>query len=159
MVQRIIVEGADQQGKSTLCKFLSDKLGFNVVHFGKPSEDFDYIKDYLVPPKTICDRSFLSEVVYSKIIGRHCLAPQTLLCNILEKQNTLVILLDRGDDFVFDSTRKEDYTEKEIRATISWYRLVFNQIEIRNKMKLNPNSPLYNSIIEQIVIDIQNGNL
>ena len=42
----IIIEGAEQQGKSTFCKKLVDRLGLEVVHFGPPTKDFDFFGGY-----------------------------------------------------------------------------------------------------------------
>lgn len=155
MIKRIIIEGADQQGKTTLCNLLQEKLGWNVLHFGKPFEGFDFVKDYLLPKDTISDRNFLSEVVYSKVQGRISRAQPTLLCNLM--QDTLLILLDREDDFVFDGERSEAYSQEDIEKAIRFYRDEFKELKME-KMRLNPNCPDY-PIHVQSIIDLANGSI
>jgi thymidylate kinase len=155
MIKRIIIEGADQQGKTTLCNVLQDKLGWDIRHFGKPFDGFDFVKDYLLPKDTISDRNFLSEVVYSKVQDRVSRAQPTLLCNLM--QDTLLILLDREDDFVFDGERSEAYSQEDIEKAISIYRTAFKKLTI-NKIKLNPNSEVYDSRVQSIIESI-NGSI
>lgn len=157
MIKRIIIEGADQQGKSTLCKILQKELNWDVVHFGKPSEDFDFIKGYMIPENTISDRNFMSEIVYSKVVGRQSRAAMTLLSNVFKHNDTLLILLDRENDFIFDESRKEDYNKFEIMDAILIYREEFKKLNME-KMKLNPNSPDYLTKVQSI-IDLINEDI
>jgi thymidylate kinase len=157
MIKRIIIEGADQQGKSTLCALLHEKLGWNIVHYGKPKEGFNYILDYLLPENTISDRNFLSEVVYSKVKNRLSKARPMLLSNLFTRDKTLLILLDREHDFIFDNTRHEEYSYRNIQKAISIYRDVYNNVNM-DKVKLNPNSCLYDSQVQSI-IDKINGSI
>ncbi len=156
MIKRIIVEGADQQGKTTLCQHLCKQLGWPIIHFGKPTEDFDFLKDYFTPDNTICDRSFLSEVVYSKINNRPSLAPHHALQTIM-KGDTLLILMDRQDYFYFDDMRHEEYSKMQIINAINIYREEYEKIFL-DKVLLNANSFFYNEEVQQI-IDRINGNL
>jgi thymidylate kinase len=158
MIERIIVEGADQQGKSTLCKLLAEQLGWKVKHYGKPSPDFDYVRDYLVPPKTICDRSFPSEIVYSRVNDVKSRCSINLLSNIMRHQNCLLIILDRNSDFVFDSSRHEDYTESQITRALVLYRALFKQIDMQ-KVIINPNDILHETYINNLIKGIKDGSL
>jgi hypothetical protein len=150
MIKRIIIEGADQQGKTTLREILAEKLGWNVMHFGKPREDFDYIRDYRLPVHTISDRNFLSEVVYSRIDNRKSKAASTLLCNVHRNDDTLLILMDREKDFVFDSSREEAYDEAQIKLAVYYYRQEFDKLNIK-KLRLNPNCPAFESHVQSII--------
>lgn len=117
----IIVEGADQQGKSTLCAALSQKLGWSIQHFGKPGNDFDFKDDYLLKPGTISDRNFISEMVYSKVNGEPSRIEdlQYLISNF--KDDVLIVYVDRFDSFEFDD-RPEQYTEAQIIEAREHYR-------------------------------------
>jgi thymidylate kinase len=64
------------------------------VHFVKPSSNFDFYNNYKIhfvnDRNEILDRSFLSEVVYSKVLGRECMIDDDTLNELLEiakKQN------------------------------------------------------------------------
>lgn len=150
MIKRIIIEGADQQGKTTLCNLLQEKLGWDVMHFGKPFEGFDFIKDYKLPEHTISDRNFLSEVVYSRVNNKKSRAASILLCNMFKRDDTLLILLDRDKDYVFDGSREEAYDEASIKLAIYYYREEFNKLTL-NKVRLNPNGANYDLHIQSII--------
>ena len=77
----IIVEGAEQQGKSTFCDKLSKRLGVEIIHmhrgYGFVDGKFDYLTGYFYdidrrPGPFIYDRSYVSELAYGKVfqIGR-----------------------------------------------------------------------------------------
>lgn len=147
---RIIVEGADQQGKSTLCKILAEKLGWDIIHYGKPDEDFNFIDDYIIPDMTISDRNFLSEVVYSKVNGRKSRTSTTLMSNIFRSNGALLILLDREESFKFDYTRPEEYSDEKVNQAIQYYREEFKHVNME-KMRLNPNSEDFDIHVKAII--------
>lgn len=75
----IIVEGAEQQGKSTICRLLNERLNIPIIHMNKNygfiNGKFDYIESYFVDIKdnkqVIFDRHYLSEIVYGKYFNRN----------------------------------------------------------------------------------------
>lgn len=158
MYKRIIIEGADQQGKSTLCQMLAMRLGWKVIHFNMPNSKFDFFNGYFVGENTICDRSFLSEIVYSKIRGAIPRVQSFHICNRLSKENTLIILMDREDSFVFDNYRKEEYSEEAIKKAIDLYKSEFTKLPME-KLHLNPNSDDYTTRVENLIKLIKDGNI
>lgn len=138
MIKRIIVEGADQQGKSTLCKFLAAQLGWKVVHFAKPDENFDFVKGYMLDDNTISDRNFVSELVYSRVNDKKSRAQRELLANLFRTSDTLLIMVDRRSEFVFDAKRHEDYTEEQISKARMYYAYEYDMIRM-HKVTFNPN--------------------
>lgn len=153
MIKRIIVEGADQQGKTTLCRILSDRLGWEVKHFGKPANDFNFIADYVIPENTISDRNFLSEVIYSRINNSKCRAQFMLLNNIFKNNDTLLILCDREGYFVFDTKRYEDYSYEAIQMAINLYRQTYELVSF-DKLIVNPNHDNFAGTVEHIIAQI-----
>ena len=117
----IIVEGADQQGKSTLCAALSQKLGWSIQHFGNPDDDFDFKDDYLLRPGTISDRNFISEMVYSKVKGEPSRIKDLQYLISKFKDDVLIVYVDRFDRFEFEN-RSEQYTEAQILEAREHYR-------------------------------------
>lgn len=135
MILRVIVEGADQQGKTTFCKKLSEKLGWEIKHFGKPDDCFDFYADYLTEPNTISDRNYLSEIVYSNFNNRMCKIQKIeRLERLLQRHSTIVIVLSRDDSFKFDNKRYEDYVENDIRKAIVYYKELYNTIGLEKYM-------------------------
>lgn len=157
MIKRIIIEGADQQGKTTLCNQLAKQLEWDVIHYRKPDESFNFTSGYKLPIYTISDRNFLSEIVYSKITDRPSRASMELQSNVHRHDETLLIMLDREDDFKFDSNRHEDYNLNQIIKARLVYRDEFKKLNME-KMKLNPNSPHYFEQVQSI-INLANGNI
>jgi deoxyadenosine/deoxycytidine kinase len=150
MIRRIIIEGADQQGKTTLCNALAKELGWDIVHFGKPAAEFDFLRGYNISEKTISDRSFLSEVVYSRINDRVSRAQPVFLCNKFRISDTLLIMMDREDSFIFDEDRHEDYEKDQIMMAISLYRAEFKKLNME-KMILNPNCESFDGQVKSII--------
>lgn len=151
MIKRIIVEGADQQGKTTLCNLLKEKLGYDVVHYGKPADDFDFHVDYFLQDNTISDRNFLSEIVYSRINNRESRikGPEKLEQDFIDSE-TVLILMDRGPHFEFDNTRHEDYSQYDIAKAIGIYREEFKKLKLR-KFQLNTNCNCFESNVDMLL--------
>lgn len=101
---KILIEGPDRVGKSTLIDKM--KVGFkgtNVLHFCAPSENFDFDGNYRIHFESdvnqILDRSFVSEVVYSKALGRTCRVRNVdELIGSLVKNDVLVFIMVAAND-------------------------------------------------------------
>lgn len=130
MIKRIIIEGADQQGKTTLCKFLSKELEWPIVHFGKPPYNFNFLTDYVVPVNTISDRNFLSEVVYRKMQGMQPRVDLARMDYLFNDKSTVLILVDREEHFKFDTERHEDFTLEQIEKAREIYREEFRGLRM-----------------------------
>ena len=64
---RVIIEGADGAGKSTLAKALGEHYGLRVIHLkGSDPMDYTFCHELYRMDNVIFDRSFWSEKVYSK---------------------------------------------------------------------------------------------
>lgn len=64
---RLIIEGADGAGKSTLAKALGEHYGLRVIHLkGTDPMDYEFCHQLYRMNNVIFDRSFFSEKVYSK---------------------------------------------------------------------------------------------
>ena len=130
----IIVDGAEQQGKSTLCQKLGRALNYPVHHFGPPPEGFDFFDDYFLPIQkeskpVIFDRSYTSELVYGRYFDR---------CHIdLDRQFDIEVrLMEMGYIFVLSElsipwiNREETVNKKQNKEIKKLYREVYNTISI-----------------------------
>ena len=69
--KRIIIEGCDGTGKTTLCKQLAQKYDFDIVHItSKDPNDFDFYKQTMRKSNVVYDRHFLGEMIYPKVYNR-----------------------------------------------------------------------------------------
>jgi thymidylate kinase len=137
MINNIIVEGADQQGKTTVCNMIAEFTGWPIKHFGPPSDDFNFHSDYLLDKHVIADRNFLSEMVYSHFrdTESRVVRPE-LLQDKMISQGYLLILCDRQGDFVHQA-REEKFTRTEIYRARRMYRRLYFDIKLARIM-INP---------------------
>jgi DNA mismatch endonuclease (patch repair protein) len=118
-ISNILIEGADQQGKTQLCGELQKNVNnLSYVHNGLPLKNifrfFTYLKYFaqLFMNRKLIDRSFLSEFLYRPILRNKKVSNLFLFIfkRWMKINKTLLILCCRinflRDDFVF-SKRKE----------------------------------------------------
>ena len=73
---RIMIEGTDRTGKTTLAKALVEAFGLNYIHCSKPKTD-DPFQEYMemlinTTQSTVFDRSYLGEFAYSNLWRGGC---------------------------------------------------------------------------------------
>ena len=70
----IILEGCDGVGKSTLAEVIAHRVGADVVHLTRhsPCDVKSCMSRIVSAVPYVMDRSYISEVVYSKVFGRTC---------------------------------------------------------------------------------------
>ena len=130
----IIIDGAEQQGKSTLCKKLASILNYPVVHFPPPPDDFDFFDDYFkaineCKSPIIFDRSYTSELVYGSYFDR---------CHIdIDRQFDIESkFLGLGYMFVLSELnipwidREETVNKQQNKEIKKLYREVYNTISL-----------------------------
>ena len=68
---KIILEGCDGTGKTTLAKILAEKYGLDVCHCTQNDPgDYDFYRQTLRKENVIWDRHTIGELIYPKIFGR-----------------------------------------------------------------------------------------
>jgi thymidylate kinase len=109
MANLIILEGVSRTGKSSLTKSLSEKFGFrNISIKNKMPESIDNLPDFYqgmhmmaneffaaFPDETfILDRSFISELVYSKTFSRKTyINEDEVIADLLHDNNFVIVNL------------------------------------------------------------------
>ena len=70
-VKNIIIEGCDGTGKTTLCKKLAERYGWDIVHVtSKDPNDFDFYRQTMRKTNVVFDRHFIGEMIYPQIYNR-----------------------------------------------------------------------------------------
>ena len=138
---RIIIEGCDKTGKSTLAKQLSERYNLPIIKVNQPKTE-DSLIEYLELLKqndnAIFDRLHLGENVYGPLYRNTNKIDFSGLENMF-KNNTLLILctdnhLNVQDRFISD---KEDYTKFEhIRYILDEFKREYDK-SILNKTTYN----------------------
>jgi len=129
-IKNIIIEGADQSGKSILASNLAEELGWKLIHYGPPGKGFDFFNDYLPEEgvNTIFDRNYISELVYSKIDGHmHRIKRLKELEKVFKGLSTIVIVLYSTRKI---QKREERFTRKQIKRARKLYGKVFHKITV-----------------------------
>lgn len=68
---KIIIEGCDGTGKSTLAKILADRYGLDICHCTQDDPgDYEFYRQTLRKENVIWDRHTIGELIYPKIFGR-----------------------------------------------------------------------------------------
>ena len=109
MANLIILEGLSRTGKSTITKTLSERYGFRNISLKEKMPEAVSLPDFYhgihmisneffrsFPQETfILDRSFMSEMVYSKFFGRKTLITENMIvADLLHDNNFVLINLD-----------------------------------------------------------------
>ena len=113
---RVIIEGADGVGKSTIAKKIAEKFNLSLVHFtNKDPRDLNFYYQSLRKNNVVYDRSFLSEMIYPKIFNRPEKLKEYEFKYLLEKANELDIKIIIINNYDFELKKFE---EKVIRNNI-----------------------------------------
>lgn len=68
---RIIIEGADGTGKTTLAEQLANEFGLGLMHISnKDPNDLDFYYQLLRKDDVVYDRNLIGEMIYPKIFNR-----------------------------------------------------------------------------------------
>lgn len=68
---KIILEGCDGTGKTTLAKILADKYGLDICHCTQDDPgDYDFYRQTVRKENVIWDRHTLGELIYPVVFGR-----------------------------------------------------------------------------------------
>ncbi len=155
----IIVEGAEQQGKSTFCDKLSKRLNIEVIHmhkgYGFVDGKFDYSTGYFYDIDRrsgpfIYDRSYMSELTYGRIFKRN-----NITLNILQDIESrfkdlgyFLVLLELNLSWI---DREETVTREQNEKVKEAYRDIFPQLKI-DKFLINPTDEAIEFIAKQYEI-------
>jgi thymidylate kinase len=154
MANIIILEGLSRTGKSTISKYFSEKYGYRNISFKNKMPDYvENLPDFYhgihvlfnqiykeFPNETfILDRSFLSELVYSKFFNRKTYqSGSDVVSNLLLDNNFLLIYLSNNFKSYNERIPKDKivFTEAEFnrqKDSFSWYFEHFKNNDQSNK--------------------------
>ena len=111
MINKIIIEGPNNTGKSSLIKMLKNRLGWEVEHCTQdtPMSEYDLFKSLSNKHKMIFDRHGIGEMVYPEIYGRKQQIERHDLRRLYEyfDKNTLIIFVFADLDFMIKAHKEK----------------------------------------------------
>lgn len=152
----IIVEGAEQQGKSTFCEKLSKRLGIEVIHmhkgYGFVDGKFNYLTGYFYdidrrPGPFIYDRSYVSELAYGRVFDRKNITPMILrgIESRFQDLGYFLVMLELNKPWI---DREETVTREQNEKVKEAYRQIFPELKI-DKFLINPTDEAVEFVAKQ----------
>lgn len=147
---RIIIDGNDGVGKTTLAKRLqSDFKIKSYIHLsGKDPRNYEFYNQLLDKEDVIFDRSFLDEPVYSAVLKRKYAMQNGEFNKLIEKvkQNNIVVIICQADKKRYD--KDEDALIIENEGFIDTY--FDGTAKNHNFIRFNTDKGNYDYLVEVI---------
>ena len=161
---KVIIEGPDKAGKSTLIEAMvntQDWCKANVIHFSAPSKNFDFNGIYRIHLESdvdqIFDRCFISELIYSYVLGRKTrLRNVNSLMKSLIENNVVVCIMVAADEEQKELLLNRVATSKE-DSNLGEYIIDLNDryVEVAKYLKsINVNVKLVDMNLREIQLEV-----
>lgn len=102
---KIIIEGCDGTGKTTLCKQLAEKYKLDSMHItSKDPNDFAFYQQLIRKENVVYDRNVIGEMIYPKIFDRKqnlTLVDYLYLTEKAIEQGVIILVLTTDSDEIY----------------------------------------------------------
>lgn len=101
---KIIIEGCDGTGKTTLAKILAEKYGLDICHCTqRDAADYNFYRQTLRKDDVVWDRHTLGELIYPDVFGRQqqiSTEDARLVMHYAKEEGVKVIVLTADDEVI-----------------------------------------------------------
>lgn len=152
---RILIDGCDGTGKTSVCEKLANKFGCNIVRLTHDGDrNFKAYSEAMIPDNMVHDRTFLSEIIYPKNFGRASRLMTSgipVLYQLIEQYDAKVFILTadndeivrrlnlRGDEFIDDFEKIKGINYDYIQIAL-----------IQNYILIDTTNKTINEVVEEI---------
>lgn len=148
---RIIVEGCDGTGKTSVCTLLQEKLNIQKLKLDrKDPRDFNFYKELLKKDNIIYDRHFISEIIYPEIFNRPAKLlnyESKYLFELAKYLNYKIVILTSDIDIIKDRLLKK-FEEKVIINNVGKINNHYLMIAGRHNLQVIDTS---NKLSEEVI--------
>lgn len=121
---KIIIEGCDGTGKTTLAKLLANKYGLDICHCTQyDPKDFEFYKQTARKENIIWDRHTIGELIYPNVFGRKAeISPEDarIALSYAKENNGKVFILTADEDVIRSRLMARGTEDPAILEKISW---------------------------------------
>lgn len=121
---KIILEGVDGAGKTTLAKILAEKYGLDICHCTQyDAADYDFYRQTLRKENIVWDRHTLGELIYPRIFDRK---PQIgtedarLVMHYAKEENVKILVLTADMATIYERLNARGNEDSRIYENVDW---------------------------------------
>lgn len=122
---RIILEGPDGAGKTTIVNKLAKDFNLEIQHVsGRDPNNFDWYIETFKKDNVVFDRHFIGELIYPKVFFREQRLAYTeaqTLFNYAKEHNIIIIIITANeDDILRRFSEREELEDPRIIEHLTW---------------------------------------
>lgn len=156
---KIILEGCDGTGKTTLAKILADKYGLEIAHCTQhDAADYDFYRQTLRKENVIWDRHTIGELIYPKVFDRPAqisTEDARLVMHYAKQEGVKVFVLTCDDDVIRQRLLERGGEHQKIWENIEYINAQFKFYAERYHIPIIDTTTLTLNEIFNLVENIQ----
>lgn len=140
---RILIEGIDRLGKTTIAEYIGKKYNLPIIHNVKYKNREQALEIYKEQEniRGVFDRSIMSEDIYGYVFRNESKIDTDVMLNYFKKFDVIIILIDTNN--LIEYTCEKDLDFEKIKQCNNLYSVYFNDTKINNFIYINRN--IYNT--------------
>lgn len=121
---KVIIEGCDGTGKTTVAKLLADKYGLDICHCTRDDpSDFDFYRQTIRKENVVWDRHTIGELIYPSVFGRKgMISPEDarIILAYGREAGAKVLVLTSPIDIIRNRLIERNNECKEVLDKLAW---------------------------------------